>query len=56
MTDTWIRIALATAGMITTRAGAAMHILPGPGFPILAVDLTLLTTGVITLGIDYPRR
>jgi hypothetical protein len=56
MTDTWIRIILATIGMITTMAGAAVYVLPGPGLPILAVGLALLAIGVITLGIDYPRR
>ncbi|MFJ3927028.1 hypothetical protein [Streptomyces sp. NPDC090022] len=41
---------------LTTMAGAATSMLPGPGLPILAVGLALLAIGVIMLGIDHPRR
>ncbi|MEU3091369.1 hypothetical protein ACWCQ0_41940 [Streptomyces massasporeus] len=30
-----------------TATGAAMYVLPGPGFPILVIGLAALTTGLV---------
>ncbi|WP_351230032.1 hypothetical protein [Streptomyces sp. NPDC002133] len=40
---------LATAGAPLTLAGAAMYVLPGPGFPVLVIGLAALTTGLIMI-------
>ncbi|MCX4776925.1 hypothetical protein [Streptomyces sp. NBC_01264] len=37
---------LAAVGAPLTLAGAAMHILPGPGFPFLIIGLAMLITGL----------
>jgi hypothetical protein len=40
---------LAAAGTLLALAGAAMYVLPGPGFPILAIGLAALITGFIMI-------
>lgn len=56
MSETWIGIALASAGALTTMAGAALYLLPGPGIPVIAAGIAFLVTGVAMLGTDATRR
>ncbi|MFJ6784725.1 hypothetical protein [Streptomyces yangpuensis] len=37
---------LALIGLPVTCLGAAMYVLPGPGFPLLVIGLSLLITGL----------
>ncbi|MET9323869.1 hypothetical protein ABZX75_27375 [Streptomyces sp. NPDC003038] len=56
MSETWMGIVLASAGALTTMAGAALYVLPGPGIPVLAVGVAFLFAGVAILGADASRR
>ncbi|GGX44765.1 hypothetical protein [Streptomyces chryseus] len=56
MSETWIGIALASAGALTTMAGAALYVLPGPGIPLLTVGIACPVTGVAILGSDATLR
>lgn len=63
MSRIWAAIALTVVGTITTMAGAALYILPGPWIPVLAVGMAMLVAGVLMLGLDadcrepaFPRR
>lgn len=56
MSETWIGIVLASAGALTTMAGAALYVLPGPGIPVIAAGIVFLVTGVTMLAADPPRR
>ncbi|MFF4583818.1 hypothetical protein [Streptomyces sp. NPDC001389] len=38
---------MAATGAPLTLAVVAMHFLPGPGFPLLAIGLSLLITGLV---------
>ncbi|WP_199838761.1 hypothetical protein [Streptomyces sp. TN58] len=55
MSQTWAAIILAFIGAITTMAGAALYVLPGPGLPVLATGITMLVTGVGILGSGVDR-
>ncbi|MFJ3961194.1 MULTISPECIES: hypothetical protein [Streptomyces] len=56
MSRIWGAIALAVVGTITTMAGAALYILPGPWIPVLAVGIAMLVAGVLMLGLDADCR
>lgn len=56
MSQTWAAVILASIGVITTMAGAALYILPGPAAPVLTVGIALLVTGIALLGTDTSRR
>ncbi|MET8576104.1 hypothetical protein [Streptomyces sp. NPDC005012] len=44
-----IGVTLAAAGSPLTLAGAAMHVLPGPGLPVLVIGLAALVTGLVLI-------
>jgi hypothetical protein len=44
--------ALAAVGTLLSLAGAALYVLPGPGFPFLATGVALLIAGLT--GRTYP--
>ncbi|MFH8803931.1 hypothetical protein ACH4F6_30775 [Streptomyces sp. NPDC017936] len=43
--------ALTAAGALLSLAGAALYVLPGPGFPVLVLGLAALTAGVVVLAV-----
>ncbi|MEU3090312.1 PGPGW domain-containing protein [Streptomyces massasporeus] len=43
---------LAAIGAVLTAAGAALYVLPGPGFPVLVIGLAALTTGLVMAAAD----
>lgn len=47
MSERRIGAVLAAAGALLTLAGAAMYVLPGPGFLILVIGLGALITGLV---------
>ncbi|WP_328769797.1 hypothetical protein [Streptomyces sp. NBC_00286] len=49
MSERRIGAVLAAAGTPLVLTGAAMYVLPGPGFPILATGLAALITGLIMI-------
>jgi hypothetical protein len=46
---------LTVLGVPLSLAGAAFYVLPGPGFPLLVIGLSLLTTGLVMIA-SGPRR
>jgi hypothetical protein len=40
-------VVLAAVGLPIACLGAAMYVLPGPGFPLLVIGLSLFLTGVV---------
>ncbi|WP_167389231.1 MULTISPECIES: hypothetical protein [Streptomyces] len=56
MSRIWAAIALAAIGTITTMAGAALYLLPGPGLPVLALGVVMLLAGILMLGLDTDCR
>ncbi|MBG0852765.1 hypothetical protein I2W78_13180 [Streptomyces spinoverrucosus] len=55
MPERRISAALAAGGAVLTAAGAAMYVLPGPGFPVLVVGLAALTTGLVMAAAGHRR-
>ncbi|MEV6175597.1 hypothetical protein [Streptomyces sp. NPDC052015] len=49
-----IGTALTVIGALLSLAGVALYVLPGPGFPVLAIGLAALTAGLLTLAVT-PR-
>ncbi|MCY0924135.1 MULTISPECIES: hypothetical protein [unclassified Streptomyces] len=47
MSDRRIGLALTAAGALITLAGITMYVLPGPGFTILTIGMSLLVTGLV---------
>ncbi|MEU0675223.1 PGPGW domain-containing protein [Streptomyces sp. NPDC006172] len=47
MTEHRIGTVMATAGVLLSLAGAAMHVLPGPGLPVLIIGLAALAAGIV---------
>lgn len=45
-----IGLGLAALGALMTSIGAALYMLPGPGFPFLVLGVALLTTGIVSAG------
>ncbi|MFI1154338.1 hypothetical protein [Streptomyces sp. NPDC020817] len=50
ITERRLAVAMVVAGTPTTLAGVAMYLLPGSGFPLLVIGLSLLITGLAMLG------
>ncbi|MCC0100752.1 hypothetical protein K7B10_39590 [Streptomyces flavotricini] len=50
ITERRLAVAMVVAGTPTTLAGVAMYVLPGSGFPLLVIGLSLLITGLAMLG------
>ncbi|BCL23561.1 hypothetical protein GCM10017668_54040 [Streptomyces tuirus] len=42
-------IALVVAGALMCLAGAALYVMPGPGFPVLALGLAAVVIGLFLL-------
>ncbi|MFE9923240.1 hypothetical protein ACFYQA_17140 [Streptomyces sp. NPDC005774] len=40
-----VSFAVMSTGAVATVAGALLYVLPGPGFPVLALGLTLMVAG-----------
>ncbi|MFJ7591320.1 hypothetical protein ACIQZO_28895 [Streptomyces sp. NPDC097617] len=50
LTEPRIAVALVIVGAPATLAGAWLNVLPVPGFPVLAIGLAALITGLTMLG------
>lgn len=50
VTERRLAVTLVAVGVPTTLAGVAVYVLPGPGFPLLVIGLSLLVTGLVMLG------
>ncbi|UQW99843.1 hypothetical protein [Streptomyces sp. RerS4] len=55
MSERRIGLALTAAGAPITLIGITLYFLPGPGFTVLTIGLSLLVTGLVMTAAGNPR-